>query len=553
MNSIIKWELFIRFKRRYLESSLLKGLNHKVITKVFLVVNFIKLIVSYITFDIFFNNNAEFGVIQNELKSILDLNHFKSLVIVIMIIYIFIDINYTALDAIRMKNNFSKMEWYLANTDNSFIKINSMILISEILWSMGNFIIVQLPFLLVFSQSVGYSLMGSIFICIDFIFINMILKFTLSILYDLIIYGRKSNALNLIGSVFIKIIIFIFCYKIGKIISPWIIQFPLIRKEVDINIFMDWINQPYNHLNKYMTSLNYPYIVNSILTSSIPLVFLCIILLITYKYIYRKSISRIKVNKPVHYLQLNSAWKYYVVYSFRMVYKNKTIANVLGSNWYWAAIFLLTSILQSVESGSKMYHLLIFSSIFIPAFFLSEDLITKLSKTYLFAGEGKKLFLWITNDYKELFLYKIRLFISNIIPIYFFGGLIMLFSNNIMNKHVLFIVTLQILYSILYFLLKNMAYLKNSGDISENDQEFKKSLDGKFINDSIGLLFLGILLPVTSIPVALYLTNDIGFKVFYLIQFHIQGLIVFTACILCYFILHIKLKDTDLLKKLWGE
>ncbi|MDH2454865.1 hypothetical protein PQ796_30785 (plasmid) [Priestia megaterium] len=466
---------------------------------------------------------------------------------IVFFLFIFIEGISNGISTGRWVSSTREESWLLASTPIGTIKYLIFLWLDEALWMLKNSFFSNLAgiigALLVFPVSLTY-------LAIAFLIV-MIFYFLISLCMTLIQYYilKKSVYLKgkgIISNIIIPLILIPIVYTLTKILTPWLITFPVEIKSK--NILMDYITWLEHGVDIFLSSSKsiislvsneyYPYsllaelmvhgsFLRPIVGSIIYILALLLIACLLLKVIAKKDnitntensklddkitnffilISKLIPNRLIKEQHL----KYYLSSLLKNYLAKRSLFSTLGSSVIPIVTFIFTFI-QFVPSDSKDKFSLVFSffiGIYFP-FLIVNSIYNKLRIKLAFDSEGPSIQILIAYGASPKYLYDLKTNILRTLslPGYLLFTVAALSALPIPILIKVITLTLSLLsfifvtkFTILHSLLVPHYEFYNIDQIGKYPDQIK-------MKNSIHTLIIGLLFPV--LPITMYLLSDIG-------------------------------------------
>lgn len=571
LNQWIKWKLIIRWKNQWNYLKLFRDIpsgNKLWIMAVIMgAINFITIFLGtyfLLKYSLFNKNllNSQFdGIITNILGEVFsfisnDYSTLWSLVFLIIILFSIL----TGISSSKWKRYSIDKDWLMTNLKISSSKANLYLYVESIVWYLKDYMFSYVPVLLALSlltETSWIRISFSIFLTL-FLFVSISLITSVFHNHYLSIQNYQSNFIfRVIFALIFRIGIVFVSFLGGKILSPWLYQFPINSNDINIEVYQDWINKGsdifLDLLMPLFTALQYSFLPNNILTMILfdTLTFPSLIILVcTFIFLYIAAVYLVKhephsdqkryyafekfenisinILKPFGKSYSNILFKHH----FRGEYFANKFPILMGSLPFWILIGAFSGILRGMDSN--VFYFLLAFYLFFFVYFYVDAVYSELSGIFSLDSEGKQILIHLVGGKSlwEVFKYKLRFFISLTFPLFFLSDIAFLIINHVEFKLSILILFLHLtaifLFSLLLFLPSIISPHFNFLNIEQLDEyPDKKSVQGM-----IKLLMLGIIIPGIMLPTAFFITNMINLQSYIFYQFILIFGLMFTSIII---------------------
>lgn len=530
---IIKWEFYRIYKERFANSSYLKNSNSRVSLFLFLLIILLKCICAY--------NMQVFLVLKMEEKYIW----------MVFLFVVTLGILNSSKKIYKIINQNALIEYYLLNTDKSLFRIKQNLFLTEYLWDFFQGILVEVVILLCLLQYYNYEVTVILCALVIYMFINY---FGCWILVEI------KNALSTSNNKLLSLILqgvkkpsyFVLFYFLGQNFATHILNFPNITKASEQNTL---------ELKKWILNIKIEYsffmnMAKELVKNRFVIAVLFTLFVILLLYVNSRETLN-ESTKKRQYIDMSNrgAFAKYLKLSFVNIKHNKNMHFILGNNIYYIATSFYCGIMKYIDLriNNKTFLLFTLFLIITPIYHLCESLIMDFPDVFLINGEYKKTYMWTFNRPFKLFVYKLILLLYSITPIIFINSIIIkLLLFNISIWSILLIVIVQIVLSILLFSLINLNCLDVPTRKKDNRIEALEDIEYK--NMHIGLMTIVFLFinPMIFLPTILYISSDISYKMFLIIQFLVIPLILLFIFLFFLYDIKIKMQDKNFLINMIG-
>lgn len=537
---LLKWGLYRRIKRRITNLKWFRFVSAKVVIFIFLFVQLLKFIsfflLSYIilTSD---SKNHSFNVYIDGLFN--KITQYQSVIYLLFITYILLTIYLTSVNAIRYSQNSDASKWIYSLKKIPIYILDIQSYLEEIIWELRNIVTVHVPIISCYLLIVlNMNITQVVFI--NFVYILVFILMTLSFCLIYRSYFDIFSKLYLIRlsiNILYRASVVMLSYLIGKDLSVWFQQFPLVKSNVTGKQFTEWIDDFDSLYIKSLTTSIHNFINNILNEPTLPILFILGILGV---FILFLTINIRFFNKTLDNSTLNNRFKLklpkvnllYGVTFLRSRYFYRYFPESLGSAFFWGYLGINIGLLQGSPSN-KMFFLILIGYAVYSAFYVSEELYNNLIGFYALDSENKKITLWFNGNVSKLFKKKKLIFLLNTTLIMLLGNFILFLTTNLSFIFYFMITGIQMILSGCFFSLFTIPSIMAPHFQYSNVEELNQYEERKKISGMINFLLVFIMIPLTTVPTALYITSSItNIYLFYLTQFMIVPIIIYMCSIL---------------------
>lgn len=541
--SLLKWSLYARIKRCFLNLKLFQKINKRILLYLFAISQFIKMITVFSIANLIINGG--YILVNNVfIDSILrSMQNSKILILVIFCYYIVLSIYQNSIKAVKLMEDSKMKTWVLANTTAKNHKLIIIFLLENIIFSSFEILTLQVPVLSLLLLKFNYNIYVTFIIVSLYVIIIFLIILLNSLIYYRYLFWIKSLRITkfiIFINILKRMFIITISFFLGESISKWINEFPLIHRKVEVEQFENWINNfKIIYFNEFikLNLINKLSLINSNKFRTILIMLLIIITLCVCILIINNSNKRIVEIDHIEII-LNAVkcreikkkrsiiW-YIIKTTKNSKYYIRNINTLCGNIYYWSMIGFYTGALKYITLNSKVYCFLIVSYIFYPTYFLVNCIFENLSGKCCIDGEGKNIYFWINKNIFKLFKYKRMLFLINLILIVFATNFLIFILNNISIKISLFAFMTQIIFVVTLYNLFSLSSIIFPHFEHSSIEELNVYMDRKQLHDTLSFIIIFIGVPILVLPTVFYLTDYIiNFTIYTTIQFIIIGILL---------------------------
>ncbi|MEM5017002.1 hypothetical protein WKH31_11985 [Metabacillus indicus] len=471
-------------------------------------------------------------------------------------------------------------DWLLINLKISPAKVKIYLYLESAAWHSKDSLLSYIPLLLALSLLTEIHWIKTVLVIFLTFLLFIVTSMVTSILHNhyMTLQKHKHNFLfRIIIACTLRIIVVRFAFWCGKVLSPWMSDFPITSNELDVKIYQGWINEGsdvlLNLLSPVGIFLENPFLPHNILVMLLfgnvnHLVFFStfcsfiIFLLSAFflaKYQSRSNESKYYpfrlVEKGLTVLLKLLGRKHYTDVLFhhqvRTDYFFQRFPILLGSLPFWLQLGLLTGLISSISSDETIFYLIISFYLLFFVFFYVDSVYTNLQGIFSLDSEGKKVVIHFMakKNLWDVFIYKLRFFIVLTFPLFLLCDIVFTGLNLDIRIGILtiFMHTLAyLLFTILAFLPSVVSPHFNFINVEQLDDYPEK----KTLQDILKFVILGIFIPCSMLPAALLVTDLISFTPFILFQWIGVSLILLLAAFIIILLIRKKLKSISGIDKL---
>lgn len=516
---LLKWGLYSKIKRTFLNLKLLRYFNKKILIYLFIVFQIGKILATIIGFNLILNGNY-ISIGNMYLDTLLKDLWNNNVGIFIYFFYLILYIHKNSIKAVKLKEGSKIKKWLLANTHIKKDKLNLTLILEYIIFNGLEIITFQVPLIVLILLKHNYKTFTIIIITCLYIIEIILITLLMSLIYNIYL-TRIKHLKSFAYIIFIKsikrVFFFLIFYYIGISMSNWMNKFPLIQRQVKLLDFQNWINEfkfkVYSIISNYFNneiilSINTDYFLVIILLT-IFLIYFCIAINKNFHKRYNTKInhkSMVINNKKEN----SNLFYYYMKTIIRSNYIIRNVNSLLGSIYYWSVIGFYAGVLKYITPYSKVYYLLIIAYVFYPSYFLIDNIFQNLTGKCCIDGEGINIYFWVDKKIYTLFKYKRCFFLLNIFGIAIVTNFIIGIINGISMSDLFLALMMQIVFSYTLYNLLSLPSIIFPHFEHSNIEEINGYKDREQLNDKLNFSIIVVGIPFLVLPTILYLTDYIN-------------------------------------------
>lgn len=519
----LKWDLYANIKRRIINTKIFKGINRKFVICIWILLSILKIVGVMCSYNyiVYINekNINNIVILDIIIKCIMDNSYILNLFI---LFYVIVDIIITSNKVARLVSSCQNIDWISVNMNLRKSKILMCLYCNYTIIESGELFTLIIPIVFCFYFNRYNALIGAIGKSLVFLFFLVIIKILIAMLiYYKLEVKKIINEKTILLKNIIRIVMLLAIFRsMGSSFSEWMNKFPLVKKNIEGRLFQQWIDEFVKKIEYILIKISTmsQIIINldGIILLLISLNFLIIIFVIVKKGLSEKKHCSDNVKKT------NLNHNIYLTSIIRSRYLINNINYVMGASIFWGVIGFYGGLMTKVLNN-KIILFLSMTCVFYFSLFLAQSLIGRLNVIYSIDGEGKKVYIWISNVYK-LYCIKRKIWIMNITIISLIEYLY--FSLCIWNIHILISGLLQILYLSVLFSIYNIPGILFPYFDYKNPEELSAYIDRKNIYDYINAVTILVINTICVLPTALYMADDMNVKNYYITQFILTPIII---------------------------
>ncbi|MGZ9869557.1 hypothetical protein ACU3L3_14155, partial [Priestia endophytica] len=326
-------------------------------------------------------------------------------------------------------------------------------------------------------------------------------------------------------------------FHLGKVISPWVKNFPLTSNNVDYKVYNDWVEEgtnvtfeifksisaifsysymPYNVLsNILLEGLNYYSILKILLFFG--LIILSILLVSIWGKGRKDTHHSFNRLGPIGSLLARvipgpSYTQVLVKHFYRTEYLRYRFPTILGPPVFWLLWGGILGILQTMNSTENIYFLVLSFYLFFLTHFYVHSIFTELTGIFSLDGEGKQVITYLLTGKSlwEVFKYKFHLFIITSLPLFIVMDIVF-FTINKMD--IVISISTLLLHTVVFLFLSTLLFLPSIFRPHfhySNIEQLDEYADKKIISDVIQFSTVGLIIPILMMPTAFLLVGALS-------------------------------------------
>ena len=505
-----KWDLICIHKRRFLNTRLMKKIKPRIANLLWFIILIGQMFLSFFIFMGIFNLPRIELLLINDFD-LTKLLYNKWLIQLLFVFYIIITLLTSSIQLGRFILTDSDEEWLRGNFRLDFKKLKLVRIINYVLYSSKDLIIFILPISLVFLkqwESLSARSLLSLLVILVSVLEVRILGAVLFCIYKSLMDSQDKKRVKLV-TYLRNLGLFFLALYIGRIFSKWIDKFPIVKRTVDGEVVEAWFNEGKKILFDWLGQYNDKLIgINKYLAAFSIFIFIGIQLL------------------------LFLTCKLFIVMGKDNKSKSKLngVGYVLDGMNFWLVTGIFTGLMLDVSNIKVIYFLstssALYSSLFIASFNFNKNI-----KIYALDGEGKKISYWLGDNMGKLLWKKFKLWGLNLV----FASVVEYSIIFIFSKRweVLLFAFLQSVYCLLMFLAFTLPSIVFPYFKHFNINELREYADRKKLAETMEFVLFGVSV-LLSIPLASYITENMKYELYLLIQFVVIPIILSVGMVIMF-------------------
>ncbi len=523
-----KWNLFCIYKRRFLNTHFVKKVNPsfaKVLWFLFLI---IQLLVSYSVASSIFTM-SDMDLLRIKSFNIGKILNNVQLVQFIFAIYIFVTSTMISVQVGIFVLTDKDEEWLSANYGLEHSRLKLIKIVNYVIYNSKELIIFVLPIAIVclkhwetLDTQHFFNLMILLIIVVE----TRILGAILFCVYKAII--RSQNKRKVAVITFMRnIALFILALYIGTNFSEWIDKFPIVHKVVDGKVVELWLDDGAKIVFDLFRQYEEAFIVGSkYFVEFILLSFLSIqvIMLLCCKLFIGTERKHENYNGGrqllLRHLCKNDMYLKAVLFNKNRIYN---INYLLESIMFWTVTGFFSGVMMQIHQEKMLYFLCTSCALYFSVFMASANF-RKNILIYALDGEGKKVNYWLGNIPK-LYFKKLKIWTINMTCVSLCEYALLYIC--LRRWELTLFCVIQIVYCIFLFFILSIPGIMFPYYGYSNISELEEYADRKKVSEIIEPILVIGLNSLIVIPVAMYISEHIGYETYVIVQFIVIPILMY--------------------------